>query len=91
MIYKFFQQSILQASLGQIKTSLQVQRVQSPQQIVHPFLQMDGHIIKTMANILLQQLHPQNSEIMKMDLSDSSKPLQQHLTTRGHLARQLNL
>lgn len=77
-------QILLQASLGQIKTSLQVQRVQSPQQIVHPFLQMDGHIIRSNGEHSQQQLHPQNSEIMKMDLSDSSKPLQQHLTTKGH-------
>uniref|UniRef100_A0AC11BD12 Glutamine and serine rich 1 n=1 Tax=Ovis aries TaxID=9940 RepID=A0AC11BD12_SHEEP len=81
---QILQQSILQASLGQIKTSLQVQRVQSPQQIVHPFLQMDGHIIRSNGEHSQQQLHPQNSEIMKMDLSDSSKPLQQHLTTKGH-------
>ncbi|XP_068845000.1 glutamine and serine-rich protein 1 isoform X2 [Capricornis sumatraensis] len=81
---QILQQSILQASLGQIKTSLQVQRVQSPQQIVHPFLQMDGHIIRSNGEHSQQQLHPQNSEIMKMDLSDSSKPLQQHLITKGH-------
>ncbi|XP_059730863.1 glutamine and serine-rich protein 1 isoform X3 [Bos taurus] len=83
---QILQQSILQASLGQIKTSLQVQRVQSPQQIVHPFLQMDGHIIRSNGEHSQQQLHPQNSEIMKMDLSDSSKPLQQHLTTKGHFS-----
>uniref|UniRef100_A0A8C6DT70 Glutamine and serine rich 1 n=1 Tax=Moschus moschiferus TaxID=68415 RepID=A0A8C6DT70_MOSMO len=83
---QILQQSILQASLGQVKTSLQVQRVQSPQQIVHPFLQMDGHIIRSNGEHSQQQLHPQNSEIMKMDLSDSSKPLQQHLTTKGHFS-----
>lgn len=83
---QILQQSILQASLGQIKTSLQVQRVQSPQQLVHPFLQMDGHIIRSNGEHSQQQLHPQNSEIMKMDLSDSSKPLQQHLTTKGHFS-----
>ncbi|XP_010610952.1 glutamine and serine-rich protein 1 isoform X2 [Fukomys damarensis] len=81
---QILQQSILQASLGQVKTSLQVQRVQSPQQIVHPFLQMDGHIIQNNGDHSQQQLHPQNSEIMKMDLSESSKPLQQHLTTKGN-------
>ncbi|XP_065799979.1 glutamine and serine-rich protein 1 isoform X2 [Muntiacus reevesi] len=83
---QILQQSILQASLGQVKTSLQVQRVQSPQQIVHPFLQMDGHIIRSNGEHSQQQLHPQNSEIMKMDLSDSSKPLQQHLTAKGHFS-----
>ncbi|XP_076970451.1 glutamine and serine-rich protein 1 isoform X2 [Tamandua tetradactyla] len=81
---QILQQSILQAGLGQVKTSLQVPHVQSPQQIVHPFLQMDGHIIQSNADHSQQQLQPQNSEIMKMDLSDSSKPLQQHLTTKDH-------
>ncbi|KAM6160486.1 glutamine and serine-rich protein 1 isoform 3-T3 [Erethizon dorsatum] len=80
---QILQQSILQASLGQVKASLQVQRVQSPQQIVHPFLQMDGHIIQSNGDHSQQQLHPQNSEIMKIDLCESSKPLQQHLTTKG--------
>nr|XP_023406525.1 glutamine and serine-rich protein 1 isoform X5 [Loxodonta africana] len=79
---QILQQSLLQAGLGQVKASLQVQRVQSPQQIVHPFLQMDGHIIQSNGD--QQQLHPQNSEIMKMNLSESSKPLQQHLTTKDH-------
>ncbi|XP_052039088.1 glutamine and serine-rich protein 1 isoform X2 [Apodemus sylvaticus] len=76
------QAGILQASLGQAKTSLQVQRVQSPQQIVHPFLQMDGHIIQSNGEHPQQQLHPQNSDIMKLDLPEPSKPLQQ-LTTKG--------
>ncbi|XP_012930261.2 glutamine and serine-rich protein 1 isoform X2 [Heterocephalus glaber] len=83
---QILQQSILQASLGQVKTSLQAQRVQSPQQIVHPFLHMDGHIIQSNGDHSQQQLHPQNSEIMKMDLSESSKPLQQHLTTKGNFS-----
>ncbi|XP_069888744.1 glutamine and serine-rich protein 1 isoform X1 [Dipodomys merriami] len=78
------QHSILQAGLGQVKSSLQ--RVQSPQQIVHPFLQMDGHIIQSNGDHSQQPLHPQNSEIMKLDLSESSKPLQQHLTTKGHFS-----
>ncbi|XP_060227841.1 glutamine and serine-rich protein 1 isoform X2 [Meriones unguiculatus] len=76
------QAGILQASLGQAKASLQVQRVQSPQQIVHPFLQMDGHIIQSNGEHTQQQLHPQNSDIMKLDLPESSKPLQQ-LTRKG--------
>nr|XP_036875564.1 glutamine and serine-rich protein 1 [Manis javanica] len=81
---QILQQSILHAGLGQVKAPLQVQRVQSPQQIVHPFLQMDGQIIQSNGNHP-QQLHPQNSEIMKMDLSESSKSLQ-HLTTKGHFS-----
>uniref|UniRef100_A0A8C6G5G5 Glutamine and serine rich 1 n=1 Tax=Mus spicilegus TaxID=10103 RepID=A0A8C6G5G5_MUSSI len=76
------QAGILQASLGQAKASLQVQRVQSPQQIVHPFLQMDGHIIQSNGEHPQQQLHPHNSDIMKLDLPEPSKPLQQ-LTTKG--------
>ncbi|KAM8813523.1 glutamine and serine-rich protein 1 isoform 2-T2 [Rhynchonycteris naso] len=83
---QILQQSILQAGLGQVKPSLQVQRVPSPQQIVHPFLQMDGHIIQSNGDHSQQQLHTQNSEIMKMDLSESSKPLQQQLTTKGHFS-----
>ncbi|XP_058161579.1 glutamine and serine-rich protein 1 isoform X2 [Dasypus novemcinctus] len=83
---QILQQSILQAGLGQVKASLQVPRVQSPQQLVHSFLQMDGHIIQSNGEHSQQQLHPQNSEIMKMDLSDSSKPLQQHLTTKDHFS-----
>ncbi|XP_021574090.1 glutamine and serine-rich protein 1 [Carlito syrichta] len=79
------QQSILQAGLGQVKASLQAQRVQSPQQIVHPFLQMDGHVIQSNGDHPQQQLHPQSSESMKMDLSASSKSLQ-HLTTKGHFS-----
>ncbi|XP_073900065.1 glutamine and serine-rich protein 1 isoform X2 [Castor canadensis] len=81
---QILQQSMLQAGLGQVKASLQVQRVQSPQQIVHPFLQMDGHIIQTNGDPSQQQIHPQNPEILKIDLSESSKPLQQHLTAKGH-------
>ncbi|XP_023566386.1 glutamine and serine-rich protein 1 isoform X2 [Octodon degus] len=83
---QILQQSILQASLGQVKASLQVQRVQSPQQIVHPFLQMDGHMIQSNGDNSQQQLHPQNSEIMKVDLSESSKPLQQQMTTKSNFS-----
>ncbi|KFP34383.1 Glutamine and serine-rich protein 1 [Colius striatus] len=77
-------QSILQSSLGQAKASPQVQRIQSPQQVTHPFLQMDGHIIQSNGGHSQQQLHTQNSEVMKMDISEPSKPLQQHLTTKDH-------
>ncbi|KAM5246809.1 glutamine and serine-rich protein 1 isoform 2-T2 [Ctenodactylus gundi] len=83
---QILQQSMMQANLGQVKASLQVQRVQSPQQIVHPFLQMEGHIIQSNGDHSQQQLHSQNSEIMKMDLSESSKPLPQHLTAKGHFS-----
>ncbi|XP_075611381.1 glutamine and serine-rich protein 1 isoform X2 [Balearica regulorum gibbericeps] len=80
-------QSILQSTLGQAKASSQVQRIQSPQQVTHPFLQMDGHIIQSNGGHSQQQLHTQNSEVMKMDISEPSKPLQQHLTTKDHFTQ----
>ncbi|NWX72745.1 QSER1 protein, partial [Alca torda] len=80
-------QSILQSGLGQAKASPQVQRIQSPQQVTHPFLQMDGHIIQSNGGHSQQQLHTQNSEVMKMDISEPSKPLQQHLTTKDHFTQ----
>ncbi|XP_056210388.1 glutamine and serine-rich protein 1 isoform X2 [Falco biarmicus] len=80
-------QSILQSGLGQAKVSPQVQRIQSPQQVTHPFLQMDGHIIQSNGGHSQQQLHAQNSEVMKMDVSEPSKPLQQHLTTKDHFTQ----
>ncbi|XP_059704312.1 glutamine and serine-rich protein 1 isoform X3 [Haemorhous mexicanus] len=80
-------QSILQSGLGQAKASPQVQRIQSPQQVAHPFLQMDGHIVQSNGGHSQQQLHSQNSEVMKMDMSESSKPLQQHLTAKDHFTQ----
>ncbi|NXV40066.1 QSER1 protein, partial [Rissa tridactyla] len=80
-------QSILQSGLGQAKASPQVQRIQSPQQVTHPFLQIDGHIIQSNGGHSQQQLHTQNSEVMKMDISEPSKPLQQHLTTKDHFTQ----
>ncbi|NXL55414.1 QSER1 protein, partial [Chordeiles acutipennis] len=80
-------QSILQSGLGQVKASPQVQRIQSPQHVTHPFLQMDGHIIQSNGGHSQQQLHTQNSEVMKMDISEPSKPLQQHLTTKDHFTQ----
>ncbi|NXE20386.1 QSER1 protein, partial [Ardeotis kori] len=80
-------QSILQSGLEQAKTSPQVQRIQSPQQVTHPFLQMDGHIIQSNGGHSQQQLHTQNSEVMKIGISEPSKPLQQHLTTKDHFTQ----
>ncbi|NXE08271.1 QSER1 protein, partial [Lophotis ruficrista] len=77
-------QSILQSGLEQAKTSPQVQRIQSPQQVTHPFLQMDGHIIQSNGGHSQQQLHTQSSEVMKIDISEPSKPLQQHLASKDH-------
>ncbi|NWX44773.1 QSER1 protein, partial [Steatornis caripensis] len=80
-------QSILQSGLGQAKASPQVQRTESPQQVTHPFLQMEGHIIQSNGGHSQQQLHTQNSEVMKMDISEPSKPLQQHLTRKDHFTQ----
>ncbi|NXN95737.1 QSER1 protein, partial [Rhinopomastus cyanomelas] len=80
-------QSILQSGLGQAKAAPQVQRIHSPQQVTHPFLQMDGHIIQSNGGHSQQQLHAQNSEVMKMDISEPSKPLQQHLTAKDHFTQ----
>ncbi|KAM6115173.1 glutamine and serine-rich protein 1 isoform 2-T2 [Pterocles gutturalis] len=80
-------QSILQSGLGQVKASPQVQRIQSPQQVTHQFLQLDGHIIQSNGGHSQQQLHTQNSEVMKMDISEPSKPLQQQLTTKDHFTQ----
>ncbi|KFV20335.1 Glutamine and serine-rich protein 1 [Tauraco erythrolophus] len=84
---QILQQSILQSGLGQAKASPQVQRIHSPQQVTHPFLQMDGHIIQSNGGHSQQQLHTQNSEVMKMDISEPPKPLQQHLTTKDHFTQ----
>ncbi|NXA40623.1 QSER1 protein, partial [Eudromia elegans] len=80
-------QSILQSGLGQAKVLPQVQRIQSPQQVTHPFLQMDGHIIQSNGGLPQQQLLTPNSEVMKMDISESSKQLQHHLTTKDHFTQ----
>uniref|UniRef100_A0A8C8RM24 Glutamine and serine rich 1 n=1 Tax=Pelusios castaneus TaxID=367368 RepID=A0A8C8RM24_9SAUR len=84
---QILQQSILQSGLGQAKASPHVQRIQNPQQVAHPFLQMDSHIIQSNGGHTQQQLHPQNAEVIKMDLSESSKPLQQHLSTKDHFTQ----
>ncbi|XP_066494179.1 glutamine and serine-rich protein 1 isoform X3 [Tiliqua scincoides] len=81
------QQSILQSGLGHAKASPQVQRIQSPQQVTHQFLQVDGHMIQSNGGHSQQQLHPQNSEVMKMDIPEPSKPLQQHLTSKDNFVQ----
>lgn len=80
------QQSILQSGLGHAKASPQVQRIQSPQQVTHQFLQVDGHMIQSNGGHSQQQLHPQNSEVMKMDIPESSKSLQ-HLTSKDNFVQ----
>ncbi|XP_030056507.1 glutamine and serine-rich protein 1 isoform X3 [Microcaecilia unicolor] len=66
------QQSMLQASLVQTKTSTQTHQIQSPQHTL--FLQP-------------QQLHPQTSDVMKNGATDPSKHLQQQLTTKSNFSQ----
>ncbi|XP_029437978.1 glutamine and serine-rich protein 1 isoform X2 [Rhinatrema bivittatum] len=77
------QQSMLQSSLGQTKTSTQTHQIQSPQQA--QFLQMDGHIIHS--NGGQPQLYPQTSDVMKINIAEPSKHLQQHLTTKTNFSQ----
>ncbi|XP_068117100.1 glutamine and serine-rich protein 1 [Hyperolius riggenbachi] len=81
---QMFQQSILQSSLGQVKVPTPMQRIQSPQQVAHQFLQMDGHIIQSNGGQPPQSIHAQASDLVKMETSDG-KHLQQHL--QGQRAR----
>uniref|UniRef100_A0A8D0H419 Glutamine and serine rich 1 n=1 Tax=Sphenodon punctatus TaxID=8508 RepID=A0A8D0H419_SPHPU len=82
---QILQQSILQSGLGQAKVQ-QVQRIQNPQQVTHQFLQIDGHVIQSNGGHSQHQLHPQNSDVMKMDITEPSKP-QQHLITKDHFTQ----
>ncbi|KAM4617618.1 glutamine and serine-rich protein 1 [Discoglossus pictus] len=75
---QLFQQSILQSNLGQTKAPTPMQRIQSPQQVTHQFLQMDGHVIQSNGAQAQQSLHSQGSEVIKMDTSEG-KHLQQQL------------
>ncbi|XP_053246295.1 glutamine and serine-rich protein 1 isoform X1 [Podarcis raffonei] len=85
---QMLQQSILQSGLGHTKGSSQVQqRLQGSQQVTHPFLHIDGHMIQSNGGHSQQQLHSQNSEVMKMNISEPSKPLQQHLTLKENFVR----
>ncbi|XP_018423378.1 PREDICTED: glutamine and serine-rich protein 1 [Nanorana parkeri] len=81
---QMFQQSILQSTLAQAKAPTPMQRIQSPQQVAHQFLQMDGHIIQSNGGQPQQSLHSQGSDVVKMDTSDG-KHLHQHL--QGQRAR----
>ncbi|XP_044281505.1 glutamine and serine-rich protein 1 isoform X2 [Varanus komodoensis] len=85
---QMLQQSILQSGLGHTKISAQAQRIQSSQQMTHSFLQVDGHMIQSNGGHSQQQLHSQNSEVMKIDISEPSKPLQQHLTAKDNFVQQ---
>lgn len=80
---QLLQQSIFQSGLGHTKAVAQVQHIGSPQQVTPQFLQVGDHMIQSNGG-QSQQLHPLNSEVMKMNISESSKPLQQHLASKDH-------
>nr|XP_060622512.1 glutamine and serine-rich protein 1 [Anolis sagrei ordinatus] len=80
---QMLQQSMLQPSLGHTKVTPQMHRIQSSPQMTHQFLQVDGHLIQSNGgHSQQQQLHPQSSDVMKMDISEPSKSMQHHLTSK---------
>ncbi|XP_067850273.1 glutamine and serine-rich protein 1 [Heptranchias perlo] len=79
------QPRLLQSGLGQSQASTQSQQIQAQSQASHhqsQFLQLERHIAQANAAQSQQQLLQQNSEAMKLDGTESSKPLQ--LTTKDH-------
>ncbi|KAL8169802.1 UNVERIFIED_CONTAM: hypothetical protein K2H54_058059 [Gekko kuhli] len=80
---QMLQPSILQSGLGPTKISPQVQRIQSPQQVAHQFLQVDGHMVQSNGGHSQQQLHPQTAEVV----SEPTKALQQHLTPKDNFVQ----
>uniref|UniRef100_A0ACB8G336 Uncharacterized protein n=1 Tax=Sphaerodactylus townsendi TaxID=933632 RepID=A0ACB8G336_9SAUR len=80
---QMLQPSILQSGLGTTKISPQVQAIQSPQQVTHQFLQVDSHMAQSNGRHSQQQLHPQSAEI----ISEPTKPLQQHFTSKDHFVQ----
>ncbi|XP_053576383.1 glutamine and serine-rich protein 1 [Bombina bombina] len=87
---QIFQQSILQSSLGQTKPTPSLERIQSPQQVSHQFLQMDGQINQSNGGQSQQTIHTQGSEVIKMDTSDG-KHLQSHLHPKDHFNQRARL
>ncbi|XP_026520580.1 glutamine and serine-rich protein 1 isoform X2 [Notechis scutatus] len=77
---QMLQQSILQSGLGYTKSVPQVQHIMNSQQ----YLQVDGHMIQSSGRHSQEQLHSQHSEVLKVNLSEPSKPLQHHLTPKDH-------
>ncbi|XP_015687041.1 glutamine and serine-rich protein 1 [Protobothrops mucrosquamatus] len=77
---QMLQQSILQSGLGYTKSVPQVQHLMNSQQ----YLQVDGHMIQGNGRHSQEQLHSQHSEILKVNLSEPSKPLQHHLTSKDN-------
>ncbi|XP_067902688.1 glutamine and serine-rich protein 1 [Heterodontus francisci] len=79
------QPQLLQSGLGQSQVSPQSQQIQAQSQASHQqsqFLQLERHIAQASAPQSQQRLLQQNSEAMKLDGTESSKPLQ--LTTKDH-------
>ncbi|KAL7992209.1 hypothetical protein Chor_016465 [Crotalus horridus] len=77
---QMLQQSILQSGLGYTKSVPQVQHLMNSQQ----YLQVDGHMIQGNGRHSQEQLHSQHSQILKVNLSEPSKPLQHHLTSKDN-------
>ncbi|XP_048401774.1 glutamine and serine-rich protein 1 isoform X2 [Stegostoma tigrinum] len=77
------QPQLLQSGLGQSQASVQSQQIQAQSRASHQsqFLQLERHIAPTNTPPA-QQLLQQNSEAMKLNGTEPSKPLQ--LTTKDH-------
>nr|XP_056706954.1 glutamine and serine-rich protein 1 [Euleptes europaea] len=80
---QMLQPSILQSGLGTTKMSPQVQRIQSPQQVTHQFLQVDSHMVQSNGGHSQQQLHPHTAEV----ICEPTKPLQQHLASKDNFVQ----
>ncbi|XP_014341179.1 glutamine and serine-rich protein 1 isoform X2 [Latimeria chalumnae] len=81
------QQSILHSALSQAKTSPVVQQMQTQAQVAHQFLQIEGQVVQANEGQPQQQVLNQNSEVMKISISESQKPLQQRLTSKDHFSQ----
>uniref|UniRef100_A0A4W3JW89 Glutamine and serine rich 1 n=1 Tax=Callorhinchus milii TaxID=7868 RepID=A0A4W3JW89_CALMI len=80
------QPQLLQSGLGQSQASTQSQQMPNQSQASHrqsQFLQLERHIAQANA-AQTQQMLQQNSETIKLDGADPSKPLQQQLTPKDH-------
>ncbi|XP_013910136.1 PREDICTED: glutamine and serine-rich protein 1 [Thamnophis sirtalis] len=80
---QMLQQSILQSGLGYTKSVPQVQHIMNSQQ----YLQVDGHMIQGNGRHSQEQLHSQHTEVLKVNLSEPSKPLQHHMTPKDHFGQ----
>ncbi|XP_015743346.1 glutamine and serine-rich protein 1 isoform X1 [Python bivittatus] len=80
---QMLQQSILQSGLGYTKSVPQVQHIMNSQQ----YLQVDGHMIQGNGRHSQEHLHSQHSEVLKINISEPSKPLQHHLTSKDNFGQ----